>query len=247
MPEERPHPHLPSRRAGFTLVELLAVIGIIGVLSVLGFAGLQSAQARAQASECLNHMRSLSQGILLYAQEQGEFPKTSHSGGAWATAIAPYIDEPLLSQGSDYRTRKIFLCPANKLKSPDGQPAMSYGMNVFFELTSARRYTPSGMPIMSRDSYEGSPATWHKPVNVSHPSRTVLLAENGNTGASADHFMAHQWTTALAAQVAIDSTRHNDKSGIAFADGHIELLPVEATFDPGKQINRWNPSLAGRE
>ncbi|PTX95377.1 hypothetical protein DB345_13970 [Spartobacteria bacterium LR76] len=232
---------------GFTLIELLAAIGIIGILSVMGFVGYRSAIDKAHGVECAGRMRSLSRGIIAYAQDQGTFPKTSHSGGSWALAVAPYLDEPLLDAGSDYRARKAFQCPANQIKSPDGLPAMSYAMNVFFELTSERRYTPAGMPIMSRDSYAGSPATWHRLVNVNYPTRTVLLAENANSSAGADHFMAHQWTTDTAAQVAVDSKRHGGRSNFAFVDGHIETLPVEKTFDLGANLNRWNPLYAGRD
>lgn len=232
---------------GFTLVELLVVIGLVCVLSCLGYAGYRSSLEKAEAAQCFGNMRALSQGILMYAQDQGTFPKTSHSGGSWATAIAPYLEEPVLSSSSEYRTRQLFTCPANKIKSPDGKVAMSYGMNVFFELSSERRYTPAGMPIMSRDSYEGSPATWHRIINVPNPTRTVLLAENANSAQGADHFMAHQWNTAIAAQTAVDTKRHAGRSNFAFVDGHIESQPITATFSPSAQVNLWNPSLAGKQ
>lgn len=242
----RPEDIAVSPPRAFTLIELLVAIGVIGALSCLAYGGYRTALDKTESTRCFANMRTLGQGILLFAQDQGMFPKTSHSGASWARSIAPYVEQPLLATGSEYRSQTVFLCPSNRIKSSDGQPAMSYGMNVFFELTSERRYTPAGMPIMSRDSYEGSPAIWHRPVNVPFPSKTVLLAESTNTAPGADHFMAHQWQTTLAAETAVDTQRHATRSNFVFVDGHVESRPISSTFDPSSQVNQWNPSLAGK-
>jgi prepilin-type processing-associated H-X9-DG protein len=109
----------------------------------------------------------------------------------------------------------------------------SYGLNVHFELD------PEG------DDYAGSPATWRRTAAVPHPSRTILLAEC-MPSLYADHFMCHQWSSLKAARTATAHTRHAGRSHFLFLDGHVERLPIESTFDPAKAVNRWNPSLAGK-
>jgi prepilin-type processing-associated H-X9-DG protein len=56
--------------------------------------------------------------------------------------------------------------------------------------------------------------------------------------------MCHQWSGIPAARNAVAWDRHSKKSNFLFVDGHVEALPVEATFNPGAGINLWNPSLA---
>jgi prepilin-type processing-associated H-X9-DG protein len=38
--------------------------------------------------------------------------------------------------------------------------------------------------------------------------------------------------------------RHNGRANYLFVDGHVESLPVEATF-VARSENLWNPSVAG--
>lgn len=226
---------------GFSLVELLASITIVIVLGSLSFAGYNSARGKANSVECVSRLRALGQGILLYTTENGgQFPKSSHSGSSWAASVAPYLGEPVLDSSLEYRTRDVFQCPST---ATSDSSSWSYGVNVFFELSSTLRYTPAGLPILgSRDSYKGSPATWNRLSAVPLPSRTVLLAENPHQ--VADHFMAHQWSSLLTARNAVASSRHSGKSNFAFVDGHVSTLSIEETFNPDTGLDLWNPSLA---
>lgn len=223
------------KRGAFTLIELLAVIAVVALLATLTIPAIAGAQERSRSAACSSRMRELGRAVLLYTQDhQGQFPRSSHSAAAnrepgWAASIAPYLGaRPDEANAAWVNSR--FRCPSNPAEAPD---AYSYGMNVFFELRRG-------------DSYLGRPATWRAIMHVPRPARTILLAETGASagGMAPDHFMAHQWSSSAAAQRAVAHDRHGGRANYLFVDGHVESLPVEATFT-SRMENLWNPSVAG--
>jgi prepilin-type processing-associated H-X9-DG protein/prepilin-type N-terminal cleavage/methylation domain-containing protein len=226
----------PAEVSAFTLVELLVVVAVLAVLAALAIPAIAAAQERSQAVSCSGHMRQLGAAILLYTQDnQGRFPRSSHSAAAnrepgWAASIAPYLGAQPAEANAAWVNRE-FGCPGNSGASTG---AYSYGLNVFFELSQG-------------DSYLGRPSTWRRLAQVPSPARTILLAESAAAagGMAPDHFMCHQWSGVGAARHAVAHDRHAGKSNFLFVDGHVEALPVEATFN-SRDENRWNPSVAGQ-
>ena len=122
----------------------------------------------------------------------------------------------------------LYRCPEDKTRDPK---VYSYALNVHLELDP------------DNDDYLGEPTTWNRASSVPAPARTILLAE---TSGSADHLMCHWWESAAIAATEVDGLVHGKKtSNYVFADGHVESLPFDQTYDPGKNLNLWNPSLAG--
>lgn len=214
----------------------MAVAAIVATLAAVAVPALNNARGAGRVAGCATKLRTLAMGIPLYALDHdGEFPRSLHSAGAhrepgWAASIATYLGAPPTDSLAAWKPvfNRYFRCPSDP--SADAT-VYSYGMNVFFELT------PDG------DDYTGSPATWRRPSQVPSPSRTVLLGETRPV-AFGDHFMCHQWAGTQAARNALAWDRHSKKSNYLFVDGHVEALPVEATFNPGADVNLWNPSLA---
>ena len=69
--------------SGFTLVELLIVIAIVAILMALLFPAVSSMKARANSVRCVNNLRQLYQGSLLYlADHDQKFWPAYWTGGA---------------------------------------------------------------------------------------------------------------------------------------------------------------------
>lgn len=60
------------RQLGFTLVELLVVISIIALLISMLLPSLRRAREQGKATVCLSHLRTLGQGMAIYALENND-------------------------------------------------------------------------------------------------------------------------------------------------------------------------------
>ncbi|MDC0935451.1 DUF1559 domain-containing protein [Pirellulales bacterium] len=78
---------------GFTLVELLVVIAIIGVLAGLLLPAVQAAREAARRTECRNHLKQLSLGVLQHHTAHSRYPT-----GGW---VCRMVGDPDAGYGVD--------------------------------------------------------------------------------------------------------------------------------------------------
>ena len=150
-------PPRPQRRFGFTLVELLVVIGIIALLISILLPSLSKARKAAQEVKCMNNVRQLCTGFIMYTNaSKGILPAKggegvtsdrvtrvldSHGGpdvntswdwsGLWFNAITDGINVP-----SYYDQQEVHLAKGKPLPGPGSNsvfvcPSASEGFSVF--------------------------------------------------------------------------------------------------------------------
>ena len=244
-----------TTRRGFTLIELLVVIAIIALLVGILLPSLRSARDSARSVICTSNLRTLAITLQEFANDHdGELPRSSHSIGYNRLPWAASIYEPLTGrvyEGTSYSwddagwwstTNTHYRCPHDQRESPIraqglpfDMPALSYGMNVYFELTPTE-IDPSKPNASDR-------APYRKVASIPRPSGTILMGELID-GATRDHIMAHFWRTfGVNPESEVAMHRHGDNamSGYAWLDGHASTNAFSETYTPSTNTDRWNP------
>ena len=122
-----------SRKAGFTLVEIMIVVAIIGLLAAIAIPNFIKARATSQQNACINNLRQIDAAINEWALETGQSTGVTIGG---VTTVSAYIK--LNSNNS------VPGCPANGTYSTStlGNPA---GPQVSCTL-STQATTPHRLP-----------------------------------------------------------------------------------------------------
>lgn len=105
-------------RQGFTLVELLVVISIIAVLLSILMPSLNKVRGQATSVACLNNLRQLSLGFMMYVQSNNNKGPQSLFGYyesgyiPWTEQILPYMGDSKYRSNPEKYMQKVMFCPA---------------------------------------------------------------------------------------------------------------------------------------
>src|SRR5688572_31783304 len=92
------------RRAGFSLIELLAVLGILGLLVGLILPAVGTIREAANRVKCTNNLKQIGVAVLHYENFHGRLPPSRFrypecDDPSWAWNILPFLDQENLVRG----------------------------------------------------------------------------------------------------------------------------------------------------
>jgi len=228
-----------NRKVGFTLIELLVVIAIIAILAAVLFPVFTTAKDSAKLTTCLNNLREITSGCLMYADDNnGILPAlnlftTATGSGATTTDVANDT-----SKGSIFkyiRNKKVMKCPADPrwgLPAYKDKDYFSYTVNNYCTWASRDengKYLSEAIYNWgrSKSNKEGGRMAWFY-----NPSKTVFLVEENplvNLSISIND--------ALFCQIDITSAVHHGRASVSYIDGHVGQVPGNIPCDKGTDGN----------
>ena len=90
---------LTTKRAGFTLVEIMIVVAIIALLAAIAVPGFLRARKRSQASKIINDLRLIDAAVDQYAIENGRATGSTVTVADWTNYLKK--DTNLYATGND--------------------------------------------------------------------------------------------------------------------------------------------------
>ena len=102
------------------------VIAIIAILAAMLLPALGKAKDKAKKTCCLNNLRQMSLGLLMYAYDNQDYIPRAESGDAavWWKILSPELGGRQLS---DYGKVKVYLCPSY----PNKEQLITYDVNAW--------------------------------------------------------------------------------------------------------------------
>lgn len=205
-----------TRRCAFTLTELIVVITVLAILAVILIPVVAKVRSSAQSTHCMSNMQQIGRAFTIYAQDHKSMlpaPADPVNETFWFEAIHSYTGDRALDKGLPLvgQLNSVFTCPT--LALADHTPTRTY---IGYSMSAGMAAPTAPDPT--------------RPVSLpslQFPTRTVVLIENVDEGASSRPFFpasgtlesfGSTYTNAFEAQ---GCDRHSGAANYLFADGHV--------------------------
>jgi prepilin-type N-terminal cleavage/methylation domain-containing protein len=192
-----------AQPAGFSLVELLAVVAILGTLISLSLPAVQGARESARRAACTNNLRQMGVALLNYESARRWFPPGNDAASsprrdhAWSSFILPYLEEGKTAAKINYAlpwndpqgnaavvnlTISTYVCPSG-IKRYEGKQDYGGVMGSAVRLAEGERLPPGfdrgGVLFATSED-------WRRPCRAAEVrdglSRTLLVSEGVDRG-----------------------------------------------------------------
>ncbi len=239
----------PKKARGFTLIELLVVIAIIAILASMLLPALAKAKAKAAQTYCLNSLKQLTYGTLMYLGDNNDiFPACASRNTYgfsisdwiyWRTNMPAYpVNKSPIALHIGLIQSNLFRCPLDKDDSVRKQLTDGNGpYNYSYTMTSRDlngEFNP-GITSVHRANSDGKFFPFRS-SSIKNPVKKMMLVEEQSAWGKNESLPGTGSTIVNDGRWVPGgdyiTLRHNKKGNTSMSDGHVENIKPQTAMLP---------------